>query len=54
MKDLNIAIIGAETLGRTYAEALALQGVAAERLDAGAMTLAGLTAAREGSREIVG
>ena len=50
----DIAIIGAETLGRTYAEALALQGVAAERLDAGAMTLAGLTAAREGSREIVG
>lgn len=50
----DVAIIGAEALGRTYAEALALQGVTAERLEAGAMTLAGLAAAREGLREVVG
>jgi 2-dehydro-3-deoxygalactonokinase len=48
----NVAIVGAEKLGRAYAAALAAQGLASERLDAAAMTLAGLTAAR--ARETVG
>ena len=49
----NVALVGAETLGRAYAAALAAQGVRVERADAGRMTLAGLTAARAGSREAV-
>jgi 2-dehydro-3-deoxygalactonokinase len=49
----NVAIIGAEKLARAYAAALSAQGVSVERADAGKMTLAGLTAARAGSREAV-
>jgi 2-dehydro-3-deoxygalactonokinase len=46
-----VALIGAETLSALYAAALAAQGLAAERADARAMTLAGLAAARALSRE---
>jgi 2-dehydro-3-deoxygalactonokinase len=49
----NVALIGAEKLSRAYAAALSAQGAQAERADAGRMTLAGLTAARAGSREAV-
>ncbi|MFN0116267.1 MAG: 2-dehydro-3-deoxygalactonokinase [Paracoccaceae bacterium] len=48
-----VAILGAEKLSRAYGAALAAQGVTAERSDAGAMTLAGLGAARAGLRERV-
>jgi len=41
-----VVLIGSEGLAGAYAEALALCGVAARRLDATAMTLAGLAAAR--------
>jgi 2-dehydro-3-deoxygalactonokinase len=38
-----VKLIGAEPLARNYARALAVQGITAERLDATACTLAGLT-----------
>jgi 2-dehydro-3-deoxygalactonokinase len=41
-----VVVVGAERLSDLYARALALQGVAAERRGARAMTLAGLAAAR--------
>lgn len=41
-----LAVIGSGTLAELYAEALAAQGVVAERADAAAMVLAGLKAAR--------
>ena len=41
----NVALIGDEALSRTYATALAAQGLVAERADAEACTLAGLGAA---------
>jgi 2-dehydro-3-deoxygalactonokinase len=46
-----IALIGAEHLSGLYATALSLQGAAAERADATAMTLAGLAAARTHIKE---
>lgn len=42
-----VALVGAPTLSRVYAEALAAQGVEAERFDDEEMTLAGLTRARQ-------
>lgn len=47
----DVAIIGAKALGAAYGRALALQGLAARLQDGGAMTLAGLAAARGGLRE---
>ena len=41
----NVAVIGSDTLSRLYDSALSRMGVPAERTDATALTLAGLTAA---------
>lgn len=46
-----VAIVGAPALGDRYAAALAAQGLAAARPDAGRLTLAGLAAARALSEE---
>jgi len=43
-----VAVIGAEGVGRAYAEALARLSVPVSRHDGGAMTLAGLLAVRKG------
>jgi 2-dehydro-3-deoxygalactonokinase len=48
-----VAIIGAAKLSRVYAQALAAQGVEAERFDDEEMTLAGLTRARQSLTEKV-
>jgi 2-dehydro-3-deoxygalactonokinase len=48
-----VAVIGAEGLSSAYAAALAAQGLIVERAEAGAMTRAGLAAARALSREDV-
>ena len=49
-----VLLVGAPALSALYAEALARQGVAAETLDASAMTLAGLSAARAALKECAG
>jgi 2-dehydro-3-deoxygalactonokinase len=49
-----VLLVGAPALSALYAEALARQGVAAETLDANAMTLAGLSAARAALKESAG
>jgi len=46
-----VALIGAEGLAGLYAEALAGQGLVARQVDASAMTLAGLAAARDLMKE---
>jgi 2-dehydro-3-deoxygalactonokinase len=46
-----IVLIGAETLCRSYAAALAAQGAAARTVTSGALTLAGLAAARATLKE---
>ena len=49
-----VALVGAPALSALYAEALALQGVRGESLEASAMTLAGLAAARATLKETAG
>jgi 2-dehydro-3-deoxygalactonokinase len=49
-----VLLVGAPALSALYAEALARQGVSADTLDADAMTLAGLAAARATLKETTG
>ena len=42
----NVAVVGSGGAARAYAEALSAQGAAPRMVDAGAVTLAGLAAAR--------
>lgn len=51
-QDREVAIIGDTGLAERYATLLAQRGVDAERVDADAMTLAGLSAARRSLREM--
>lgn len=46
-----VALIGADALSALYADALAAQGVLTQRADVTAMTLAGLIAARQTTKE---
>lgn len=48
----DVALIGAPALSAAYAEALGAQGLAPQAADATEMTLAGLTAARNGLKEV--